>query len=98
MTDVYELDGRRLSDRQEAHTYLQEMLPLPDYYGKNLDALYDVLTENNKDTILWILHASAVDPAIASVFEDAMEENPFLTVIYDDEDDDTGEVTDEAEV
>lgn len=39
------LDARRLSRREEAHAYLREMLELPDYYGNNLDALYDCLTE-----------------------------------------------------
>ena len=86
MTNVYELDGRRLSDKEAAHVYLQEVLPFPDYYGQNLDALYDVLTEGSEDTLLWILHAEVVHPAIAAVLEDAMEENPFLTVIYEDSD------------
>lgn len=39
------LDARRLSTREEAHIYLREALELPDYYGNNLDALYDCLTE-----------------------------------------------------
>ncbi|MBR3630340.1 MAG: barstar family protein [Oscillospiraceae bacterium] len=86
MTDVYELDGRQLSDKAEAHLYLQEMLAFPEYYGRNLDALFDVLTENSKDTLLWILHAEAVHPSITAVLEDAMEENPFLTVIFEETD------------
>ena len=31
--------------RETAHTYLKEILRLPDYYGRNLDALYDCLCE-----------------------------------------------------
>ena len=31
--------------RETAHTYLKEILHLPDYYGRNLDALYDCLCE-----------------------------------------------------
>ena len=37
-----------LQSREELHTYLQEALELPDYYGGNLDALYDLLTENTE--------------------------------------------------
>lgn len=39
------LDGTRLCNREVTHAYLQEILELPVYYGKNLDALYDCLTE-----------------------------------------------------
>lgn len=40
-----ELDGRRMDTRAQAHAYLQKALALPDYYGKNLDALHDCLGE-----------------------------------------------------
>ncbi len=39
------LDGQYLLEKEMAHVYLQEKLDLPEYYGKNLDALYDCLTE-----------------------------------------------------
>ena len=39
------LDGKYLLEKETAHTYLQEMLHLPEYCGRNLDALYDFLTE-----------------------------------------------------
>ena len=39
------LDGEQLCERETAHTYLQTALEVPEYYGKNLDALYDCLTE-----------------------------------------------------
>lgn len=87
MTDVYELDGRALSDKEAAHGYLKELLRFPDYYGENLDALYDMLTEYTRETLLWVSSAEAVHPAILSVLEDAMEENPRLTVILEETDD-----------
>ena len=39
------LDGNLLSDISTVHEYLKEMLDFPEYYGKNLDALFDCLTD-----------------------------------------------------
>ena len=34
-----QIDGKLI--KKDGHDYLMEVLNLPDYYGKNLDALYD---------------------------------------------------------
>ena len=44
---AYQLDGRRMDTRAAAHAYLQAALNLPDHYGKNLDALFDCLSERS---------------------------------------------------
>ena len=31
--------------KEKAHIYLKQVLRLPSYYGNNLDALYDCLTD-----------------------------------------------------
>ena len=37
--------GIDFESTEEIHDYIAEELSFPSYYGKNLDALYDVLTD-----------------------------------------------------
>lgn len=39
------LDGREIDSRDKLHNVLKEALNLPEYYGRNLDALHDCLSE-----------------------------------------------------
>ena len=62
-------------------------LPLPEWYGKNLDALYDCLTDLSDPTEILLLHAEAMERALGDyalrferVLRDAAEENRRLTV------------------
>lgn len=41
----YILDAACMQTRNEAQEYLKKVLELPEYYGKNLDALYDCVNE-----------------------------------------------------
>lgn len=45
MEQVFYIDLNGISTREGLHALLRKELPLPDYYGDNLDAFYDVLTE-----------------------------------------------------
>jgi len=38
------LDGGKIDNLEQLHAALKEALELPDYYGNNLDALWDCLT------------------------------------------------------
>ena len=51
------LDGNRMVSREALHEYLREALNLPDYYGRNLDALYDVRTSYPEKLELMVVHA-----------------------------------------
>lgn len=80
------LNGNDLVDRAKAHEYLKEMLELPEYYGKNLDALYDCLTEMEETEVLIELteEVSNLQPGflkgVLRVFKEAAEENKNLKV------------------
>ena len=39
-----ELNAMYMVSRAAAHDHLKDKLQLPDYYGRNLDALYDLLS------------------------------------------------------
>lgn len=83
-TNVYELDGSQMRDRTAAHDYLMEAMGFPTWYGKNLDALFDLLTAFGAPTMIFIECADDADEEILRVFSDAMEENEQLTVIMED--------------
>lgn len=40
----YRIDGSVMLTREAAHCELRRALDLPEYYGNNLDALWDMLT------------------------------------------------------
>lgn len=51
----YILDFRKVNNIEEAHEELKSALDFPDYYGKNLDALNDCLSEIESDHLVYIL-------------------------------------------
>jgi RNAse (barnase) inhibitor barstar len=69
-----QIDGKLI--KEDGHDYLMEVLNLPDYYGKNLDALYDCLCEMDEEIVL--INPEDVDKDIIDTFKDASEENEFL--------------------
>jgi len=82
---TYYLDCARMTDRDVAHDYLREQLPLPDWYGRNLDALYDSLFELPPCRIE-LLNAPALaqlgdyGAKLLAVFRDAARESRSLSL------------------
>lgn len=56
--EIIILDGLKMIGRENAHSYLKKVMRLPEYYGKNLDALSDVLGEFGRDVTIILQHAS----------------------------------------
>lgn len=90
------LDALHLTEKKEAHLYLQEQFAFPEYYGMNLDALFDCLTEL-EETSVQIKNgknAGGYFDKIRRVFEAAARENDDLIILanYDEDIDGFGEM------
>lgn len=86
------LDGSRMTTIQGAHEELSRKLSLPAYYGRNLDALWDILSCIHDPISITMEHApqmlNALDSYGASllrVFFDAAAENPSVEFTLHDE-------------
>ena len=77
------LDGNILADAAQVHDYLKEQLDFPEYYGKNLDALHDCLTDLNdmEITITAPDEDGAIYQKVLRVFKAADRENDSIKVI-----------------
>lgn len=105
MSKEYILDCEEMYERQQAHEYIAGVLEFPDYYGKNLDALFDCLTEMGECSISFInldalCELGDYSGALLAVFEEAEQVNEDLTLIYYSSDDDfeDDDFEDEADV
>lgn len=83
------LDLKSVKTPAEAQDFLKAALAFPDYYGKNLDALYDMLTQWDRGaTLQLLLPATPAEgirdylPRLRRVFEDAARQNPRLQVQF----------------
>ena len=77
------IDGASIHTRAELHDSLEEQLSLPDWYGRNLDALFDCLTDLSEETVVRLIHPQALEEhlggyagVLQNVLRDAAEDNP----------------------
>ncbi len=48
---TYDIDLAGICSSGEFHQRIRETLPVPEWYGDNLDALHDILTEQGSWTV-----------------------------------------------
>ncbi|MBO5178648.1 MAG: barstar family protein [Lachnospiraceae bacterium] len=85
---VVVIDGRKMTDKATLHTYLKEQCKFPEYYGNNLDALYDVLTDREEPLEIQLEYAQELKEllcgygeAFIETLEDAAASCPNISFI-----------------
>ena len=83
------IDCRGFVPRSDLHKAFAEALSFPDWYGNNLDALYDQLTAIGEKTALHLLQWEEAEASLGryatcarQAIEDAAQMNPKLTVVF----------------
>ncbi len=74
--EEYVVDFSGVTDKESFHACLKKSLPLPEWYGENLDALYDSLTELD-DACIYFKNCGQAAASLADYY------NSFLNVIAD---------------
>lgn len=76
------LNGEKMTDIPAAHAYLKRKLGLPEYYGENLDALWDCLSTDTDPKTITIINRDAIlrnlgdyGASILELLEEAAAEN-----------------------
>ncbi len=52
------LDGYKMDNKENLHLYLKQSFDLSEYYGENLDALWDELTSLNEQVEIILINSN----------------------------------------
>ena len=58
--NTYVLDGKDMRDRSAAFEIITQVMHFPAWFGRNLDALADCLSEMKKDSAVLFVNTSAL--------------------------------------
>lgn len=81
------IDCTKMVDEASVHDVFAAALDFPAYYGRTLDALYDMLT-SSPECKLTLSHAASLNKLfrygqnLKLTLEDAVQENSLLTIEY----------------
>lgn len=86
------INGKEIKSHDHLHTVLAKQLNFPKLYGKNLDALYDVLSNDySGQTVIKIKHLNFLKArlgadyteALIQAIMDASEDNPKIILVLE---------------
>ena len=62
------IDGKRMTTVDETHRYLERTLRLPPYYGHNLDALYDCLSDLSQNVFIILINGDSMQENLGEAY------------------------------
>ncbi len=84
------LDGAKIDSTADLHSIFAEALSFPEYYGKNLDALHDALTDIAEPVTVVVVNTAALEENLGRrkkgflrLMEDLTEEKPGFRFLYE---------------
>ncbi len=84
------IDCRGFVPRSDLHKAFADALAFPDWYGNNLDALYDQLTAVGEETVIRLRNWTEAEEAMGRyaicarrAMEDAVQANPRLGIVFE---------------
>ena len=84
------LDGNEIGSKADVHALFAEKLAFPEWYGNNLDALPDMLTEPSEEIGIIAVNVEKLSKklgkwwkSLTRVLEDAAEENENVRIVVD---------------
>lgn len=85
------LNGLEIQDRAALHGTIVRQLSFPEWYGGNLDALWDCLTDMNDPVEFLVQNREALEENLGSyadllyrVLKDAALENEGITLAFEE--------------
>lgn len=76
------LDAKKMLEKEKMHEYFAKKFDLPEYYGRNLDALFDCLCEINEPTLIKLKNENFLDSgtkeSLTRLFRDIRNENDLV--------------------
>ena len=90
--NIIVLDGSVMTSRERAYKHIARELRFPEYFGKNLDALYDLLTDLyvNEDTIVILMNCRKMKKSLGEygdklieAFANEKKKKGFIFIIKD---------------
>ena len=86
------LDGNVIKDKDMLHNHMEKALDFPEWYGGNLDALYDCLTELMEEVDVELQNWDKMEETLGDyagkvlrVLRDAAEANLNILIVGDPE-------------